>query len=201
MKYLFSMVVGLSVFLSASLWAQAGNTGIWNINEFVDEFGDKTGNKFISTKNFIRGTFSNIVANNGDLRVVFIISRDSFGIQFYEDYFGMANDVPATLITINPATVSVRDKDGNTARLRGTTPGSSGQRLYVAPFSDIISVMKKGGLVRFSINIEGVNTYRFDIPDADYFDLAFSQIGGAAEEAPRQSGYRQMGAEDAWTVR
>ncbi|MDR0655323.1 MAG: hypothetical protein LBG22_03325 [Treponema sp.] len=63
--------------------------------------------------------------------------------------------------------------------------------------------MKKGGLVRFSINIEGVNTYRFDIPNADYFDRAFAQIGGVAEEspAPRQFGYRLMGAEDTWEAR
>jgi hypothetical protein len=195
MKRLIFIVFILSVFVAAGLSAQnnSNSVGIWRIHEFVDEFGDKTGEKFISTGDFIRGTFSNSAIKDGQLRAVPIISRQSFGFQFYEDYF-RANNVASTFIIINSATVSVRDKDGNTLRLRGTTPEMSGQRLYIAPFVDIISALKKGGLVRFSINIDNINVYRFDISNADGFDRAFEQIGGSAAAAqPGRSGYQQMG--------
>jgi hypothetical protein len=152
-------------------------TGIWKINNFVDEFGDKTDKKFISNTPFATGTFSNSAVKDEKLRAFFLITREDIGLQVYEDYLGTANDVAATFILFDPAAVTIRDKDGTDHRLRGSTPSSSGQRLYITPAAEVLSILKKGGLVRFSINAGGT-TYRFDIPNADFFDRAFVQIGG-----------------------
>ncbi|MDR0759575.1 MAG: hypothetical protein LBF74_05625 [Treponema sp.] len=150
-------------------------TGAWKINNFVDEFGDETDERYVAL--WAEGKFSNSATKDEQLRVFFLITKDSVGIQAYEDYWGIENDVAATFILFSPATVTIRDKDGTDHRLRGSTPGSSGQRLYITPIADVLSVLKMGGLVRFSISANG-STYRFDIPSADYFDRAFEQIGG-----------------------
>jgi hypothetical protein len=150
-------------------------TGPWSIRTFVDEFGDKTEDQYVAL--VTEGTFSNSATNNEKCRVLFLITRDSFCVEIYEDYYGIENDVANTFILFNPANVTIRDKNGTDHRLRGNTLGSSGQRLYITPFNDVISVIKQGGLVRFSIS-EGGSSYRFDIPNTDFFDRAFEQIGG-----------------------
>jgi hypothetical protein len=176
-------------------------TGFWAIGNFNDAFGDKTGDKFILT--LAKGTFSNSAVKDEKLRVHFIITKENFVMEMYEDYWGMENDVATTFIIMDSASVLVRDKDGTDYRLRGRTNGTSGQRLYVIPFADIIRAVNKGGTVRFSINVDNMSTYRFDIPNADYFDRAFSQIGGkitgaAPASPPKALGYQQMGKEDTW---
>jgi hypothetical protein len=148
-------------------------TGVWRINNFVDEFGDKIDDRYIAL--WAEGTFSNSATKDEKLRVLFLITNDSVGLEMYEDYFGIKNDVATTFILFDPATVTIRDKDGTDHRLQGRTPDTSGQRLYIAPSAEAVSALKKGGMVRFSIN-DGGSTYRFDIPNADYFDRAYSQL-------------------------
>ncbi|MDR2049744.1 MAG: hypothetical protein LBP69_09855, partial [Treponema sp.] len=140
--------------------------GAWRINNFVDEFGDKTDDQYIAL--WAEGTFSNTAVKNENLRVYFLITPDDVGLQMYEDYFG-ETDVPATFILFNPATVTIRDKDGTDHQLRGRVPNTTGQRMYVTPYDDIIAVLKTGGRIRFSI-ADGTSTWRFEIPNADYFD-------------------------------
>jgi len=53
--------------------ANIDNLGIWEIGYFVDEFGEPTKERFITTKNPIYGTLSNSATQNSDLRVHFII--------------------------------------------------------------------------------------------------------------------------------
>jgi hypothetical protein len=157
---------------------RSGSTGskLWTVGSFVDEFGDKTDNKFISCSKVIQGTYSNVAVKDEKLRVILIITKNSVGMDFYEDYLGIKTDVAHTFILIQPAVISVKDKDGETKRFNGTTPGISGQRLFISSYDDMINILKKGGTVQFSIREGDTSTYRFDIENADGFEEAYNQL-------------------------
>lgn len=152
------------------------STKTWAVYDFVDEFGDKTGKKFVGNGKEIKGTFSNTAAKDEPLEVVFLITKESVGMEFYENYYGIKNDVPNTFILFEDAIVSVKDCNGETYKLRGTTPNSSGQRLYILPYANMISILKKGGKIQFSVKDGNVSTYRFDIDNADGFEEALNQL-------------------------
>ncbi|MFP3041841.1 hypothetical protein LQZ19_08465 [Treponema primitia] len=130
-------------------------TGVWRVRQYVDEFGDKTDDKYIGLREKISGKFSNILTKDGDLGVSFLIDDDSVGIEFYLNYFGESDD-PEDLILFDPATITVRDKDGTDHKFRGRVPNMTGTRLYVSPYEDLIDILKSGGKIRFSVRTEVV---------------------------------------------
>lgn len=47
------------------------NFSNWEVREYKDKFGDSTGDHFIGSVNYIKGTFSNSATTNSDLSVKF----------------------------------------------------------------------------------------------------------------------------------
>jgi len=58
--------------------------GIWELNYFVDEFGDAANSGYITTSHLVNGTFSNSATTNSILSVRFIITEYSVAIKLYE---------------------------------------------------------------------------------------------------------------------
>jgi hypothetical protein len=70
--------------IGMSLTANANN---WQVKHYVDEFGDKTGESYITTKKWVKGTFSNSATTNSKLNVKILIDADdivSVSIKLFE---------------------------------------------------------------------------------------------------------------------
>ncbi len=88
----------------------------WSIGNFVDDFGEKTGAKFIHNAIKINGKFSNSATNNSNLRVDFIISKKDIGIELYEYGSSLAHFLDFYNIQIQ-----VQDKNGIRTEFKGKT--------------------------------------------------------------------------------
>ena len=55
----------------------------WGVANYVDEFGDLTGDKFLSNTIY-DGKFSNSATTNSELKVRFLVDKDEVNIQLYE---------------------------------------------------------------------------------------------------------------------
>ncbi len=64
--------------------AIASDYGVWGINNYVDDFGDPTENKYIKNTNPITGTFSNSATTNSNAYLAILFSTKNTYIQLYE---------------------------------------------------------------------------------------------------------------------
>lgn len=65
--------------------ANLSNTGMWQLLNYVDEFGNKTTDQYATNKEPIKGTFSNSATQNSPLLVEFLIdSKSEVAIKLYE---------------------------------------------------------------------------------------------------------------------
>lgn len=154
--------------------ANRNKTGIWSVSSYVDDFGEDTGEKLIRNRDFIKGVFSNTATENSKLNVRLLIDGpNEVDIMLYQ----YARTNPVKAYRPEKYVVQIQDKAGSRERLSAT---NSGDRLSFGPshskkFFDALSL---GGTVKVSIyEAENpVNSYRFDIENADYFDNAARMI-------------------------
>jgi len=156
-----------------------GNTGIWEIDYYVDRFGEKTTEGYIKNKDLIIGRFSNTATQNSALNVEFLISSSTdICIQLYE----YARNSPVKVASPEyPVYYSVEIKD------------SEGHKytLWAANYSDrlqfdeknsksVHNVLIKGGQVGFWIQEADRPTsqYQFTIDRADWYDNAYNKLTG-----------------------
>lgn len=57
-------------------------TGLWEIHNFSDEFGEETGGKYLSLTG--KGTFSNSATTNSELSVIMFVTQDAVSFKFLE---------------------------------------------------------------------------------------------------------------------
>ncbi len=93
---------------------ELNKTGDWAYGSYVDDFGDKTGEGFISQT--VMGLFSNSATTNSDLRVRMFISnadlnqeRPSFRLYEYNGN----NAVKGVYSDSNPVTCRIKDENGS----------------------------------------------------------------------------------------
>jgi hypothetical protein len=148
--------------------------GMWVIGAFVDEFGDKTDQKYITCRQNIRGTFSNVATTDDQLDVTLLFTeKDGFLIQLYE--YGRDLGAPATAIGMEKVTIAVQDGSGEKHSFTGQMAQTY---VFFAPSDrdQIRELLTLGGTVKFRITIDtaGVKSnYSFDLAKADYFDNAY----------------------------
>ena len=148
---------------------------MWTLNYFADEFGERTTNKYITTRLFIKGTFSNSATENSDLNVNFIITdATGISIQLYE--YARSNPVKGGYR--DHYKIRVKPADGERVELTAT---NTGNRLSLTEKgSQILSdLLAQGGKVIFSIiETEGYSqsSYRFTIEDASCYDVTLAEM-------------------------
>ncbi len=60
------------------------NLGVWDLNYFIDDFGDQTSEGYISTPDYMYGVFYNSSTTKHDLSAYFLISNDTASIKLFE---------------------------------------------------------------------------------------------------------------------
>lgn len=151
--------------------ANLNNTGIWQVVNFVDDFGEPTDNKYIRNSSLIKGSFSNTATQNSDLNIRFLISnRDDVSIMLYE----YAGNNPVKAIGNTNYRVLLQNKDGERHDL-GAVNRSDRLSFSVNHSRIIHNALLKGGEVQFRINEVRTPTtqYHFSINNALYYDNAY----------------------------
>ncbi len=153
------------------------NTGIWEIRNYVDSFGDYTKERYITNKEKFQGRFSNSATTNSNLTVDFLInSKKEIAIQLYE-YGGtteVKGDYGSGTLT---AYLTLRDKDGKNSDIIIGENRSDRFKFGSNASTIIHNALIKGGEVKFHISVSekygSGSTYNFSIDDAKYYDNAY----------------------------
>lgn len=173
-KYFDSSVTSIINFVSPeNKYNFTNETGNWEINNFVDEFGEQTSSKYITTKRLIHGTFTDVYQTNANAALEFIISSDSnIAFSLYE------ND--STIETFGSKTkpisydISIKDGLGKNYTLKGTN--TSDRVVLTKAYSQTMhNILMKGGFIQIIIKTTRNGsplTYRFNIQDPTFYNNA-----------------------------
>tara|TARA_B100001287_G_C22477743_1_gene432816 strand:- start:69 stop:680 length:612 start_codon:yes stop_codon:yes gene_type:complete len=156
-------------------------TGIWNIRYFVDEFGDKTNQGFITNKNYISGSFSNSATSNSSLNVQFIISNQNrLAVKLFE--YASNNPVKAYIAT--NYIINIKDSDGARHSLNGIIY-EGGDRIFIEPntrrkqINKFHQILMKGGEISMNLKENnqygGLSSYSFKFK-ADGYKNVFNEL-------------------------
>ncbi|PKQ60134.1 hypothetical protein BZG02_20615 [Labilibaculum filiforme] len=150
------------------------NTGMWSVRYYVDEFGEKTNQGYISNSLSIKGSFSNTATQDSRLNVDFLISNSSkISFQLYE----YAGNNPVKAYSSESYRVLIQDKDGNRHKLTAT---NYSDRLSFDKTSSrkVHGILMKGGTIKFKVvEIDTPTTeYDFTIQKADWYDNAYKKL-------------------------
>lgn len=150
------------------------NTGMWSVNYYVDEFGEKTNQGYITNAKSIQGTFSNTATENSRLNIDFLITGSyKISIQLYE----YAGNNPVKAYSSESYRVLIQDKDGNRFKLTAT---NYSDRLTFDKTTSrkVHGILMKGGTIKFKIvEIDTPTTeYDFVIQKADWYENAYSKL-------------------------
>jgi hypothetical protein len=153
------------------------NTGTWVIRNFVDNFGEKTKERYIGNGIPIFGSFSNTATQNSALKVELMISNStSISIQLYE----YAGDNPVKAASPEYPirySIGMKDSEGNKYTLRARDY-SDRLDLDETNSRQVHNALMKGGRIQFWIKESETPTteYQFTIDNADWYDNAYSKL-------------------------
>ena len=149
-------------------------TGIWTTGNYLDEFGEKTGEKFVTNKNYIRGLFSNTATTDSDLNVEILVDENTFCIMLYEYEKYLVKSVGSTKYNVHikygDKKLSFSDVPIYTDRITiGTT--LSNFKSKVEEFEKLRDIFKKGYDLQFVIYESGRSTtqYSFTVPSSNFY--------------------------------
>ncbi|MGM9666833.1 MAG: hypothetical protein ACI3XN_02100 [Eubacteriales bacterium] len=149
------------------------NFGSWKIDEFVDEFKQPTGEKFVAA--YVYGTFSNSATTNSKLYAGIQVTSNDIAIMLWE--YG-SQLVKGTFDT-NKYDITVLDTMGKKHYFSGTMY-KSGTRIYVSSSdkSELLALLKKSGTLKLYVAEDSKysrSTYLFSI-ETDGFTSLYMQI-------------------------
>ncbi|MBT5097173.1 MAG: hypothetical protein HN636_04180 [Cryomorphaceae bacterium] len=168
--------------------AELKKLGDWTVGNYVDEFGDDTGEHFMQIKS--RGTFSNTATQNSSLNVTLMYDKkERPWFRFYEyagsnpikGYYSKEHLFPCKVksgdIVFN---LNLKLTKGGSALTIREYIGKSERKIwkdYTDATDKLINEMKKGSLVKFScFDMESTaSTYRFDL-DFSYYENALRKF-------------------------
>ena len=170
------LAVMMMVFASSIVIAEDSTDeyGIWNIDEFVDEFDMPTGEYFIISDP-LHGKFSNSATTNSEVTAYLFCQNYSdvkepfIRLRMYEYDSYIAKNVYSS------------DEEYDIIMKHNLTGYMFSQSSDIRIVDDVeiatvINALKEGGTVRFAIvdSENSLNKYSFAIDEADGFDKAYS---------------------------
>ena len=147
----------------------------WTMDEFVDEFDQPTGDKFISTR--VEGKFSNSATTNSELIATMQITSNSVSIILREyGYYIVKNSSASEYDTERYDIVMMDTKGNKSGYMRGRMYGEGDYRIYFDSTSDetrILNALKEPGEVSFYIEYKNytTSTYSFTVETSNFKDL------------------------------
>lgn len=157
--------------------ANINNLGAWEIGNYVDDFGELTGEFFVSM--FLNGTFSNSATTNSDLKVRFMIDKNSSRIQLYE----YAGDHPVKGEGF--IYFKIRDKNNKDYEIRAYNSDHGNTTIEEEYDKNLRNILQTGGEIKFVAEADkygSPSTYKFTIDNADWFENAIAKMELKNEE-------------------
>lgn len=142
----------------------------WIIKNYVDDFGDRTGEEFLATGTSDgKYTWS---GNDYDLSVALIVDKKSAAILLLEYGNSQANNV---FTFDNEYTIKIKDSNGNTKTFNGVMYGNGGDRVFIKDYDEFINLLNSGGETKFYMESNISAKYNFTLK-LDGFAELYSQI-------------------------
>lgn len=140
----------------------------WYSGNYVDDFGDPTGEGFIGYST--TGSFSNSATSNSNLNVKILVDDNSFGIELME-----YSDNPVSYF-YTEALIRVKSSYGNVTSFRGNI-NKQLARLYINDYSQMIRLFRYStGDIKFVIKeSKGFSEYKFSV-SADCFTKRYNTL-------------------------
>ena len=158
-----------------SLKKLKSNQSNWTINYFVDEFGDKSKDKYVTNERIIRGVFSNSATENSNLSAQFIIEKSML---VYLKLFEYAGDNPVKSIIESGYKVKVKYSDSLVADIFAKNI-SDRLKFNQTDSKKLINIFSKPGKVQFSIleiSEYSHSTYKFEFMNGDNFEVKLTEL-------------------------
>jgi hypothetical protein len=123
--------------------------GNWNIGELIDQWGDKTGERYAGYNKKAGGNFSNSATNGAELDVRNIIFSKSGGLTLELYQYGRD-----AVLGIGTERISIDIRDGN-AKEEEVSGFFSSKTLFIGPNSKelVETILLGGGEIRFRITV------------------------------------------------
>lgn len=140
-----------------------GDNGVWLVKNYVDEFGNPTDNKYITTSTI--GTFSNSATNGSELYVEILVNKNNVEIELLE--YG---SYPISVIG-RSAYINVKmSVNGETIDVGEATFDKYTKRLTINNALPVFKALTENPNVRMLITIDdySLSKYLFDIDSAGF---------------------------------
>ena len=150
---------------------------VWKVVDYVDEFGDRTGETAITNDRYFTGKFSNSATTDSELYVKFIIDSSEEMMQLYEYGNYPVKNSGSKYIFYN---VKMKISNGEVRELIGTIPPGGDNMVLteivnekMAPTRYVTQALRNGYDISFYIYDEDrpVNHYSFNIGAANFEDV------------------------------
>lgn len=165
---------------TASLATKVEDTSAWMVRTYVDEFGDPTDSRYMTTKSVIKGVFSNSATQDSPLHVSLLIGSSS---DICIELFEYAGNNPVKAYSIDEYWIIVKQDDGSKFTLAAKNfsnrlhisntgdlnAGDAGKKLHVA--------FVRNRLLRFYIFEKNnrITNYTFEV-DGTGYTAAYRQL-------------------------
>lgn len=152
---------------------------LWQVEAYVDNFGNPTTSKYVAAKKDVEGVFSNSATTNSKAYAIFLVNRDSIGIQLYE--YSMKS--PVSLLSFENIYLSVRETSGNVIYVGYLSKSSDGKRFYVnyGDFVELMEAFARNNKLQFYFEVKSdyssTDPYLFNV-DTTGFVWAYKQAFG-----------------------
>jgi hypothetical protein len=136
----------------------------WEIGEFVDEFGDKTGEKYIYSRARGKATFSSY--SSIPINITFQITKSYFAIIVYK------TDYTTPYIYTSKVSLSIKDKNDKKYTMSGSSGNKSNAFVFYSSHKDLVKIMSIGGTLQLRLKGDSF-TASVDIEDNKNFKEAY----------------------------
>ena len=167
--------------LSENMRIDQSNQPVWTVKTFVDEFGQDTEERYITTMKPIQGNFteSSLNTKSKPVEVHLIISKDIAAIEIYEE--GKIIEWP-----YRENELRIKDGMSNIYTNRITPMISNRYDLFGNAWNNLIQSLSVVGETSFAINLTYKRAYSFTVDTSGFKELYESTFPNSAQN-PAQS--------------
>ena len=158
----------------------------WLIGSYVDKFDRPTGKKYITTENYIEGTFSNSATTDSRLEVILVMDKEHIFFRLYE--YG-DNQVDNYYSKDKYYSLSILDSKDIEHEI-SCYFCSEGTDLIVEDKDEFCRALEYGGKTMFYIEEkDGMSKYKFTVNFEDDFEKMYAKVGGEFENNEAHTKY------------
>lgn len=148
----------------------------WELDYYVDEFGDKTNEKYV--KSTVIGSFSNTATDDSLLVVYMMIDSNYIAFKLYEYGDNLVKNSYSNSVSY---AISTKNNDGEKKSFSGEMRAESGDRVIINTYSNdrFIGMLKNSEKIKFVVINEDrpSSVYNFEL-DCTGLDECYDKLNG-----------------------